>query len=411
MQILHQILGELGIRKTQRAFLSKLLSLWLVIPGRINYTNLSRYSDQSEQTFRNWFGKACPHLCINTGIVGVLQKAECMGSTLVLGADASFISKAGKATDGIAKFWNGSIGKVEEGLELSAATLIDLEYRQAIVLNAVQTPASFAEEQSRVTHYAGHIQTTLKTLPEGIRQQIKAIALDAFYAKRKFIDPVLKAQNELGCDIAIVGKLRKDADLYYLYQGERSGKRGRPKELDGKVDFKDYSRWEEAERNDTWVVLTCLVKSKSLKRRLRVVQILWLDSKGQVIRKELLFCTNLSFDALLIIQCYRARYEMEFCFRDAKQFAGLEDSQARTTTALEYHWNTAFLSVNLTRAQQLLDSQDHPADFVFSMEDAKRKTYNLFLAQRFMALLPPEVNRHKLWNALQDTINIGVKAA
>lgn len=244
-----------------------------------------------------------------------------------------------------------------------------------------------------------------------MRQQIKAIAVDAFYAKRKFIDPVLKVQNELNCDIAIVGKLRKDADLHYLFQGERSGKRGRPKELDGKVDFEDYSRWEEVERNDTWVVLTCLVKSKSLKRRLRVVQILWLDSKGQTIRRELLFCTNLCFDALLIIQCYRARYEMEFCFRDAKQFAGLQDSQARNTTALEYHWNTAFLCVNLTRAQQLLASQAHPADFVFSMEDAKRKAYNLFLADRIIRLLPPELNCQKLWNALQDTINIGVKAA
>lgn len=411
MQILHQVLEGLGIRKTQSAFLRGLMSLWLAIPGRINYSNLERYSNQSEQTFRNWFSKPCPHLLINTGIVEVLQRAECMGSTLVLGGDASFIRKAGKATPGIAKFWNGSIGKVEEGLELSAAALIDLEYRQAIVLNAVQTPASFAEEQSRVTHYAEHIQTTLKTLPQGIRQQIKAIALDAFYTKRKVIDPVLEAQKELGCDIAIVGKLRKDADLYYLYQGERSGKRGRPKELDGKVDFKDYSRWEEVQRTDSWVVLTCLVKSKRLKRRLQVVQILWLDSKGEVIRKELLFCTNLSFDALLIIQCYRARYEMEFCFRDAKQFAGLQDSQARNTTALDYHWNTAFLSVNLTRAQQLLDSKNHPADFVFSMEDAKRKAYNLFLAGRIIRLLPPEVNRHILWNALQDTINIGVKAA
>lgn len=215
----------------------------------------------------------------------------------------------------------------------------------------------------------------------------------------------------MGWNIAIVGKLRKDADLYYLYQGERSGKRGRPRELDGKVDFEDYSRWEEALRNDTWVVLTCLVKSKSLKRCLRVVQILWLDSKGEIIRKELLFCTNLSFDALLIIQCYRARYEMELCFRDVKQFAGLQDSQARTITALEYHWNTVFLSVNLTRAQQLLDSKTHPADFIFSMEDAKRQAYNLFLAGRIIRLLPPEVNHQKLWIALQDTINIGVKAA
>lgn len=409
--ILQQILSEMGMGKVQRAFMSHVLNLWLVIPGRINYTNMERYGGHSEQTYRNWFGKGCEHQLINGGIVRVLQSAGKMGKTLVLGKDASFVRKAGKASPGVAKFWNGSVGKAQSGLELSAATVIDLEYRQAVVLKAVQTPANSSEEDSRVSHYAGHVKTTLKTMPADIRKQIKAIGVDAFYAKRKFIDPVLQAQSELGCDIAIVGKLRKDANLYYLYQGPPTGKPGRPRELDGKVDFKDFSRWEEVERTDTRVVLTCVVKSKALKRKLRVVLIDWLNPKGEATRRELLFCTDLSFDALKIIECYRARYEMEFCFRDAKGFAGLEDCQARSTKALEYHWNTAFLSVNLTRAEQLLEFQGNPADFVFSMEDAKRLAFNQFLAGRIIRLLPQEVNRQKLWNALQNTLFIGVKAA
>jgi putative transposase len=411
MQIVQQILSEMGMGKLQKVFMSHVLGIWLVIPGRVNYANLERYGGHSEQTYRNWFAKGCEHQSINCGIVRKLQEARKMGKTLVLGKDASFISKAGKATCGVAKFWKGSVGQAQSGLELSATTLIDLEYRQAIVLKATQTPASFEGEDSRVSHYAGHVQSSLKAMPGDIYEQIKAIVVDALYSKRKFIDPVLLAQSELGCEIPIVGKLRKDADLYYLYQGPPTGKRGRPKELDGKVDFKDFSRWDEVERTDSRVVQSCVVKSKSLKRRLRVVLIDWLSSKGEPIRRELLFCTNLNFAALKIIECYRARYEMEFCFRDAKGFAGLEDCQARNSPALEFHWNTAFLNVNLTRAQQLMDFQGNPAHFVFSMEDAKRLAYNHFLASRIIALLPQEVNHHKIWNALQDTLLLGVKAA
>jgi len=411
MGILPQILSEMGMGRAQRAFMSHLLGLWMVIPGRVNYTNMERYGGHSEQTYRNWFAKSCEHQKINTAIISKLQEAGRMGKTLVLGEDASFISKAGKASCGVAKFWKGSVGKAQSGLELSAATVIDLEYRQAVVLQAVQTPANSNEEDSRVSHYAGHVKTTLKALPADILRQIIAIAVDGYYAKRKFIDPVLQGQRELGCDIAIVGKLRKDANLYYLYQGQPTGKPGRPREFDGKVDFKDFSRWNEVERTDTRIVWTCVVKSKALKRKLRVVLIDWLNAKGEAIRRELLFCTDLSFTALQIIECYRARFEMEFCFRDAKGFAGLEDCQARNTKALEFHWNTAFLSVNLTRAQQLLDFPGNPADFVFSMEDAKRLAYNQFLAERIIRLLPQELNRQKLWKALQDALLIGVKAA
>jgi putative transposase len=58
MNILQQILTTTGIRKTQQTFLTTLLTLWLVIPGRINYANLARFAPQTEKTFRNWFAKS-----------------------------------------------------------------------------------------------------------------------------------------------------------------------------------------------------------------------------------------------------------------------------------------------------------------------------------------------------------------
>ena len=115
--------------------------------------------------------------------------------------------------------------------------------------------------------------------------------------------------------------------------------------------------------------------------------------------------------ALEVIACYRARFEMEFPFRDSKQFAGLMDCQSRSAKALEFQWNSSFLVVSLARAQQLLAFEGELQEFVFSMEDAKRRAYNELFAERIIALLPAEVNLIKFRKDLQDTLNLGVKAA
>ena len=69
MTILNQTLQATGIRKTQTAFLNILFTLWLAIPGRINYTNLERFSTLNEKTFRNWFEKPVEWAHLNANLV------------------------------------------------------------------------------------------------------------------------------------------------------------------------------------------------------------------------------------------------------------------------------------------------------------------------------------------------------
>ena len=61
------------------------------------------------------------------------------------------------------------------------ATLIDLEYRQAIPVHALQTPAVLPEGESRVDHYAGQMQDVLGTLYPEVRAQIVCVVGDAYY--------------------------------------------------------------------------------------------------------------------------------------------------------------------------------------------------------------------------------------
>ena len=52
-QILAAALGHASLRRIQQAYLRLLLILWLVIPGRHNFTNLARYGPISDRTHRS----------------------------------------------------------------------------------------------------------------------------------------------------------------------------------------------------------------------------------------------------------------------------------------------------------------------------------------------------------------------
>ena len=49
-QILAAALGQAGLRRTQQTYLRLLMTLWLVLPGRHNFTNLARYGPTSDRT-------------------------------------------------------------------------------------------------------------------------------------------------------------------------------------------------------------------------------------------------------------------------------------------------------------------------------------------------------------------------
>jgi hypothetical protein len=403
MNILNQVLTGLRIRKTQATFLNLLCALILAIPGRINYANLERFSNRSEKTFRNWAEKPIEWVHIATSVVQTLQAHQRMGSRLILGTDCTNLRKAGKHTPGIAKFWDSKLGRAIPSLELSCCTLIDLEYRQPIPIHALQTPSVLSAGTSRVDHYLSHVQDVLGTLPVSVRAQVQCVVGDAYYAKKTFVDGVTHAGK------AFVGKLRVDANLKYKYIGPRTGKPGRPQKFAGKVDWKDLSQWTVILRDEEQTVYSSVLYAPALKRFVLVVCIIW-QFKDQV-RREVLFGTNLEMPALEVIESYRARFKMEFPFRDSKQFAGLMDSQSRSEKALEFAWNASFLTVSLARAQQLLAFEGDVRDFVFSMEDSKRRAYNELFADRIIRLLPVGLSLHKCLALVENALNLGVKAA
>ncbi len=93
-----------------------------------------------------------------------------------------------------------------------------------------------------------------------------------------------------------------------------------------------------------------------------------------LIRKISEVSTDLEIDPLHLYQCYTARFQIEFIFRDARQFTGLADCQARSPEALDSHVNASLTAENLAKAAWQQQQTTEPLSF--SMASYKRRALN-----------------------------------
>ena len=138
--------------------------------------------------------------------------------------------------------------------------------------------------------------------------------------------------------------------------------------------------------------------------------------------RQVLNSTSTEMTAATIIALYRARFSMEFPFRDGKvasvasgavlpkkEFAGLSECQSSQVEALHFHGNMDMMAVSAARLSQLQDQRACP--LVFSMEDEKRRAYNAFFAERILSILTLKQTDQKREELLADLLALGVKAA
>ena len=76
-----------------------------------------------------------------------------------------------------------------------------------------------------------------------------------------------------------------------------------------------------------------------------------------------------------IVEYYQARFQSEFIFRDAKQFTGLSDCQARHLPRLDFHFNASLIALNLAK-YEVSSCHSSAKTFVFSMASYKRLEFN-----------------------------------
>lgn len=401
MTVVTQILKQMSaITKPQEKFLSTLFATILVVRGRVNFLNLSRYAAYSERSVRRHFQKDFDFLDFN---LRATQTAIATTATQLLGQDTSFIPKSGHHTYGLDKFFDSCRGRATKGLEVSMLSLIDVERNRAYALSVKQTPpalghklqaeVSGAEPVTRIDFYLEHLRETRPCLPEAVQYGV----FDGYYAKRKFIDGV--------CELSLhaISKLRVDARLRYLYQGAQK-KRGRRRRFDGQVGLDDLRRFESVGCQDADIHLyTAVVNHIRLQRNIRVVVVINRKEQEKP-RWAILFSTDTELSATDIYRFYKARFQLEFLFRDAKQFTGLVDCQARDEKALHFHFNAALATVNLAKIEA---QRRHSGDeaLVFSLSSWKQRYFNeqfLELIISKLALEPQMIKNHPQYEYLRD---------
>jgi hypothetical protein len=230
-------------------------------------------------------------------------------------------------------------------------------------------------ETTRIDNYLEHLQVTYPYLPKFARYVVS----DGFYSKIKWVNGV----NALKLDV--ISKLRCDADLRYVYTGVQKPL-GRHRKYDGKVDLTDVSRMSLVrELEPNLFLYDVVVWSLSLKRKVRLAFLRDCRDPKRVGR-VLLFSTDIHLGASDILDFYTARFQIEFIFRDAKQFTGLSDCQARDFTKLDFHFNASLMTLNLAKFEAIQLHQS-PKPFVFSMASFKWLALNRYLLERFISLL------------------------
>lgn len=365
-QILESIFARISVtHKWQQDFLIELFQLVFSVQGRINYSNLARYSTYNESTFRRNFKKFFDWLNFNLQIMQLsgLQLSD----TVIAAMDCSYLSKAGKKTFGLDYFFSGVAGRNKKGLELSLLCLIDVNKEKAWTLDATQTPANLTSKQGDENNYTRidfYLEQILDLLPQ--LKQVLYFVADGFYAKTKVFNTLTTLSKHL------ITKLRPDANLRFLYKGSHpKGKRGPKTKYAGKVDWKklDLQKWIFTgldEKYDHLKIYTQTLNSPYFKRNFKVV--LLLNTKTN--QYALLACTDINLDARTIVKYYQLRFKIEFLFRDAKQFTGLTHCQARDDLSIDFHLNMSLAAVNIAHLTLSNDSTIH------SMNSLVRKAYN-----------------------------------
>jgi len=102
---------------------------------RYNFTNMSRYSDYSEQTYRNNFEKPFDFSAFNKSLI-----FENYSPHRVIAFDPSYISKSGKKTEHIGTFWSCTSGKALKGVEIGGFAVIDIDNNTPMTLGSSSNP-------------------------------------------------------------------------------------------------------------------------------------------------------------------------------------------------------------------------------------------------------------------------------
>lgn len=382
------------LNKSRKDFIVSVLWHILSIKDRINFLQLGRYSKLGEQTYRNQFEKKFNFFSFNKQLINQIVSTE-----RVIAFDPSFIPKAGKSTYGRGKYWSGVAKAAKWGLDICGFAVVDIVNNTAFHLNAWQTPP--ANELAKkgltlLTYYASLVVENAEKFKEFSNYMVA----DAYFSKNPVVAAILSA------GLHFISRLRDDSVLMYKYMGEQTGRKGAPKKFNGRVDVEklDVNYFSVDMNTEEITIYSAVVYSKAFKRDIKLAVAVF-SKAGKEITRKLYFSTDLKQSGEKIVRCYRSRFQIEFLYRDAKQFTGLTSCQARSENKLDFHFNAALTAINLAKHDWL--SNQNREQKPFSMSDYKTLYNNTLMLERFMSVFAINPNSAKNRKIVKELLDYG----
>jgi Transposase DDE domain len=389
------LLKMANIKKPQLKFFLTLFETFMTIPVRINFLMMGRFSNLDEKTFRLQFKKAFDFPALSTGLLS--SKA---GREMICALDPSFIDKSGDKTHGIAKFWNGKAQIAEEGLEIACLALVDVGERTAYHLCARQSEAP-TKDNTLVGQYVKVVTDNLSH----IKKYTGYLTADSYFMKKNFISPIMAV------GLHVVTKMRTDGNLRHVLPPPAATggkKRGRPNKYGKKVCLKaiDKDKWtlflDTPETRGYEIEAFCM----ALKEVVRVVYL----EKPATGHYSVLLSTDKGLCGAKILEYYQLRFQIEFLIRDAKQYCGLGDCQARDGKKLAFHFNMSLTSTTIAKLAYW-SNLENKMEVPFSMHNIKQFFYNKHITENIIVKLGIDRTCDKIKNIIAECLYIGRIAA
>ena len=392
----------------------------LAMTGSVTMRNISRWTQKggSYRTVQRFFNTVLPWqtLC------WVFFQAHLFDpdDVYLLAGDETVLPKSGDETYGISRFFASTLGKVIPGLAFFAVSIISVKQRRSYPMCMEQILRGEAATTPKVTETprkAAAVSKTAETKgkpgrPKGsknrnktevvlsdtlkqLQSMLKRIlaTMDGFIPIQYFLLDGYFGNNHTlqmlrDCGLHLISKLRRDAALYLPpttpYQGRGRpaiyGEKLNPKEIDSK-----YQVSTQTQGNITTEVYQIECRHKRFPDPLNVVCLLKINAKTQETSHVLLFSSDLELAAEKIIDYYSLRFQIEFNFRDAKQFWGLDDFMNVKEIPVNNAANLSMFMVNVSAKLREIFGSEHAG---FGVLDLKARYRGEKYLQETLKMLP-----------------------
>ena len=350
---------------------------------------ISRWNESySYKTIERFFDKKIDWLKIKWHLI-----KRVIGEEVILVADESTVSKSGKSTYGVGYFYSGLQSRAIPGIQFLSFSLVDVKSRRAYPLftkqlnkqkrREVEKPTSTKVGRPKGSKSKNRSDLRLKGLFRVVQWYLKIIkrvidiptlqyfVYDGAFGHNAGIQAVKRV------DLDLISKLKKNSNLYFRFNGEQK-KRGRRRIYGTLIDYENIDERYLKDTKTDEDIETRIYQFEALHKKiygaLNIVIVFSKNIKTDKTTHTILFSTDLTQEYKKIIDYYSLRFQIEFNFRDAKQFFGLEDFMNIKKRRIH---NFANLSMFMNNLSYLVHTESGFSSY--SVNDMK----SLFMAEKY----------------------------